>query len=123
MKRSKRKGCGYNMENKRFVSEIFNRKPLQWGLRGDPYLWDDLQKIFNTVEVPHKEETFLQELLSYIQLLIGGTLNQDSIIIVEHYNKGGMSGGSISGDFWFGKAIPLLIKRLQEINDEVKDTF
>lgn len=104
------------MENKRYVSEIFDSKPLQWGLRGDPYLWDDLQKVFNAVEVPHNEEAFLHELLSNIELLIGGTLNQDSIIFVEHYNKGGMSGGSISGDFWIRKAIPLLIKRLQEIN-------
>ena len=38
----KRIGCGYSMESKRYVSEIFVSKPLQWGLRGDPYLWDDL---------------------------------------------------------------------------------
>lgn len=26
------------------VSVIFNERPKSWGLRGDPYLWDDLDK-------------------------------------------------------------------------------
>lgn len=26
------------------LSLIFERKPRQWGLRGDPYLWDDMHK-------------------------------------------------------------------------------
>lgn len=28
------------------LSLIFERKPEQWGLRGDPYLWDEMRDLF-----------------------------------------------------------------------------
>ena len=27
------------------LSFIFEQKPMQWGLRGNPYLWDEMQEL------------------------------------------------------------------------------
>ena len=29
--------------HKNTVSELFNEEPRQWGLRGDPFLWDEMR--------------------------------------------------------------------------------
>jgi hypothetical protein len=31
------------------VSIIFQEPPSQWGLRGDPYLWNELETYFSNV--------------------------------------------------------------------------
>ena len=34
-----------------FVSSIFEETPKQWGLRGDPYLWEEMRNEFSAVPV------------------------------------------------------------------------
>lgn len=34
---------------------IFEEKPEQWGLRGDPYLWEDMKKEFTHRNVFRKK--------------------------------------------------------------------
>ena len=34
------------MSETRFLSEMFNIQPPSWGLRGDPYLWEDMKQAF-----------------------------------------------------------------------------
>lgn len=29
----------------KYLSFIFEKKPMRWGLRGDPYLWDENARI------------------------------------------------------------------------------
>jgi len=41
------------------VSIIFKSKPKRWGLRGDPYLWDELEKNFSTILFPCSKECFI----------------------------------------------------------------
>ena len=35
------------------ISEIFEKEPLQWGLRGDPYLWREMQLYFSSTPIPN----------------------------------------------------------------------
>ena len=41
-----------------FVSKIFKKRPEQWGLRGDPYLLDELENYFSNIKIPYPEEEF-----------------------------------------------------------------
>ncbi len=38
------------------VSEIFEEEPMQWGLRGDPFLWRELKDRFKNTEMPETPE-------------------------------------------------------------------
>ena len=38
------------------VSQVFDPKPEQWGLRGDPYLWDELKEKLEHVELPESQD-------------------------------------------------------------------
>ena len=101
-----------------FVSKIFEVRPEQWGLRGDPYLWDDMEEFFSRYTIPFLEERFVEEFLSTYEMFTGKPLdNQDNIYIAE-YSHGGMSSGRIDPSFWKEKALPLLLKRLIKLNVE-----
>ena len=34
------------------LSFIFEKKPMQWGLRGDSYLWDEMQESYISRDLP-----------------------------------------------------------------------
>ena len=42
----------------RFVGELFENEPKQWGLRGDQYLWRELRIKLATVELPLPAQSF-----------------------------------------------------------------
>ncbi|MGM0877343.1 MAG: hypothetical protein ACQEWV_22065 [Bacillota bacterium] len=101
------------------VSMIFEQKPDQWGLRGDPYLWDDLQNVFTTIPLLCSKSRFIQHFKKYFQELTNHPFKTDTDFFgVEKYAHGGMSSGGISIAFWEKKALPLLINRLQKVNKD-----
>ncbi|MCC3359137.1 hypothetical protein [Bacillus sp. REN16] len=99
------------------VSIIFEQKPEQWGLRGDPYLWDDLQTAFAMVPLPCSESQFTQLLKRYFEELTNHPFDSETdFFIVEKYAHGGISSGGISMEFWEMRALPLLMNRLKNEN-------
>ncbi|MFD3449765.1 hypothetical protein ACFDTO_34900 [Microbacteriaceae bacterium 4G12] len=98
------------------VSVIFNKKPEEWGLRGDPFLWNDLENAFSQVLLPCTEEEFMLKMNEYFLTLTGHDLEENNDFYVEQYNKGGMSSGYICPEFWRNELVPLLIQRLLEYN-------
>ena len=100
-----------------FVSAIFEEKPVQWGLRGDPYLWDEMKKEFSTVSITISLEEFVKEFKDVFERLTGMSLTSDSYIFLSKYAHGGMSNGQICGEFWIDKALPLLIERLKSLKN------
>lgn len=98
------------------VSIIFQEPPEQWGLRGDPYLWSDLEIYFSNGFFPCTEEHFMKEFYTAFEKLTGSKLESKEQIFVPQYNHGGMSGGMVDSTFWLDKALPLLINRLQKAN-------
>jgi hypothetical protein len=95
------------------VALIFRERPVQWGLRGDPYLWDDLENYFLNVCNPCSNEEFLKEFHIAFEQFTGNKLASSEYgIYIPRYNHGGMSGGKVSTEFWSEVAIPLLTERL-----------
>ena len=102
--------------NSIFVSMIFEEKPKQWGLRGDPYLWEEMRKEFATIPITISLEEFTKEFKDVFEKLTGTPLTSGGRIFLSKYAQGGISSGRICGEFWIVKALPLLLERLKEVN-------
>ena len=93
------------------ISELFEDEPVQWGLRGDPCLWEDLKGRLGSLPLPETPDDLQRLLYSAIKELTGNTLEGITPIRVERYDRGGMSSGMLSPEFWRETAIPLLVSR------------
>lgn len=99
------------------LTSIFDKHPDQWGLRGDPNLWAELQAHFRSNELPETVSEFRAQLEKLIEQLAGCDLDSDESVFVPRYDFGGMSSGHVSPEFWRETAIPLLCKRFQQTID------
>lgn len=97
------------------LSLIFERKPAQWGLRGDPYLWDEMHEVSISESLDIDEYGVAEFVSSYFEKVTGKPLTYDTKAYVERFAHGGMSSGSVSGSFWISKGIPLLIENLRRV--------
>lgn len=102
------------MEN--LVSIIFEEPPEKWGLRGDPYLWDDLKKYFKNKVFPYPKATLINDIHRIFEDITGEELGTREISHVPEYEHGGMSSGDLSHAFWHEKALPLILSRLDYYN-------
>lgn len=93
------------------VSEIFEKEPVQWGLRGDPFLWRELKEKMKGITMPSSVEA-LQALIEIeYEKSTGQSIHVMEIIGIERFKSRGMSSGCVSPEFWATKAIPLLLSR------------
>ena len=97
------------------LSVIFVNKPEQWGLRGDPYLWVEMQGIFAGESLDISERDLANEICEYYEKAVGVPLQYGSNKYVERFAHGGMSSGSVSGEFWICRGIPILIENFRKI--------
>lgn len=96
------------------IGDLFIPRLHSWGLRGDPYLWDDLARVFNQVPIPHSAETLSAMLeAAFFTLTAQPFQTMDGPFGVERYAHGGMSSGGISPEFWRDKAFPLILERFR----------
>lgn len=102
-----------------FVAAIFDEKPKQWGLRGDPYLWEEMKKAFSTTPLPISPEEFVKEFNSHFEKFTGMPLTREVRVYLPRYSHGGMSGGQVCGEFWIDKALPVLLERLKIAADSL----
>ncbi|MDO7874401.1 hypothetical protein Q5H93_06625 [Hymenobacter sp. ASUV-10] len=90
------------------LRQIFQPTPGQWGLRGDPYLWQELEQVFAQLQPPADPaaaDALLQAL--YINL-VGEAPAPGRPAFVARYAHGGMSSGQVDADFWLTRGFPLL---------------
>lgn len=99
----------------RDLSLIFENKPEQWGLRGDPYLWDEMRDIFGGESLDISERDLANEICEYYEKTVGEPLKYGSQVYVERFAHGGMSSGHICGEFWICRGIPMLIENFKKI--------
>lgn len=92
---------------------LFNPKPDQWGLRGDPSLWEEMRRSFETVGMPISAEEFIKNFNDLFEKFTGVPLTLDCQPSVSMYDRGGISGGQVSGAFWLKEALPMLLERLK----------
>ena len=97
------------------IASLFSPRPWQWGLRGDPYLWDEMRAYFGDTPLPEHSEALQTLLEAAFEALTGSPLNSEKDhIFVARLAHGGMSSGGVSFQFWRETAMPLLIERYNQ---------
>jgi hypothetical protein len=94
----------------KIFKDLFQHKPIQWGLRGDPHLWNDMQEKVADLPYPESEAELLTTLHHLFQQLTGAPITSTEYIFVERYNKGGMSSGLVSPQFWRETAVSHILQ-------------
>ena len=92
---------------------IFQPPPAQWGLRGDPYLWQELAQYFAGQSLPDSQPAFEAAIIEAVWQLTGNRLDEcEQWFYVARYNhQNGLSAGGVSCVFWRQTALPLLWQR------------
>lgn len=94
------------------VSCIMEPTPDRWGLRGDPFFWEELRQHFDKIPMPYDEWNLKLDIYRlFSQVTNGEWLSKAGYVFVAKYAHGGMSSGKLCGDFWRDEAIPLLMER------------
>lgn len=102
----------------KYVSDIFNEKPKQWGLNGDPYLWEELKQSLSDIVLPYSEFKFENKIVREFHKKVGSSLFSSKPVFVERYSNGGESSGYIDVETWRNKLIPKLINNLKKANEK-----
>lgn len=100
---------------KKNLSLIFERTPRQWGLRGDPYLWEEMKKNCERKSLDIDDYELAGYVCEFFKKMTGIQLTYEAEAHVGELAHGGMSSGMVSGSFWISKGIPLLIENLHKI--------
>jgi len=96
------------------LSQLFAKHPRQWGLRGDPWLWRDLEQCVDAAKQPANSDEFVAWLESEFGRLVGVPISHPEIVFAKKYAHGGMSGGCVNPKFWRETLLPLLRQRFEE---------
>ena len=99
------------MSNKATIADLFEPKPEQWGLRGDPYLWRETAQYFCDAPLPSSLIQLTAALEEAFLLLTNKSISFSGNFHIPRHSHGGMSSGHISTEFWRKRAIPLLLSR------------
>ena len=99
-----------------YVGALFEKQPGQWGLRGDPHLWAELQQNLAATLLPTTEDA-LKDILDVAYYNATGTyLIEGQDVTIPRLAHGGMSSGMVSGTFWRDRALPFLLERFRAEN-------
>lgn len=95
------------------VGDLFAREPVQWGSRGDPYVWAAMAERLADVPMP-SDWSELQVLLRQAFRDVVG-VEPDELApdanYLESVAHGGMSSGTVHIPTWRDRLIPILIDR------------
>ena len=91
---------------------VFQPPPPRWGLRGDPYLWQELAQALAARPLPSSPAAIDALLASCYLALVGEAPGAGRRTFVPRYAHGGMSSGYVDADFWLVQGLPLLKRRL-----------
>lgn len=94
------------------IVRLFEERPRQWGLRGDPHLWDEMGVFLADTPAPKTPDALASLIEETFQRLTGYALFTPDPFYVERLNHGGMSGGYVDPRFWRETVIPLFQQRL-----------
>ncbi|MCB1954132.1 MAG: hypothetical protein KDG55_00565 [Rhodocyclaceae bacterium] len=99
------------MGDRKTVGELFQPPPSRWGLRGDPYLWEELAKDLSATPLPKNFSALATTLEDSFERLSGHRLSDGREATVDRFKEAGSLFYQISLEFWRAKAFPLIIKR------------
>lgn len=90
------------------VAQLFEEEPLQWGLRGDPYLWQRMREHFAKTPLPAQVTELERQVTQAFLELTGRPLSTPEPFHMDELAHGGMSSGFVSPEFWREQGLPLL---------------
>lgn len=109
--------------NQQKLSNIFIKKPEQWGFRGDPFFWEDLKQYFDTIDMPYDEWELTKDIYRLFYEITRERLTLEATPYVEKYAHGGMSDGKVRGCFWIKQGIPFLMEEYHNWLSENQGTY
>ena len=95
---------------------LLSEKPDSWGLRGDPYLWDDLFEESKNVKIPNDRHEVINTFKNIFEEVTEEEYPLKEDVLIEKYKHGGMSQGIISSEFWNKTVIEIILKRFKALN-------
>jgi len=102
-----------DMQAEKTLAQLFQDKPSRWGLRGDPFLWEEMCGVLGEHAYPDTQEQLNLLLEQTFQRLTGRSIKEPRSVFVERYAHGGISSGHVDPQFWRDKAFPLLLERFR----------
>jgi O-acetyl-ADP-ribose deacetylase (regulator of RNase III) len=109
------------------VGSLFERDPVQFGQRGDAYLWRELRARFAETALPEHWFTVRTLITDAIEQLIGEPLtsrestawhDRTAAIHVPEFDPGhGMSAGMVHLPWWIRTGVPILLDRYAALRE------
>ena len=96
------------------LSNLFADEPLQFGLRGDKGLWKELENKFSAYKWKDEQQIF-KELKTEIERILDSSIEENKMLYIKRFAKGGMSSGKVSTSYWLRIGIPTLMARFRKI--------
>lgn len=99
------------------MSELFEREPEQWGLRGDPWVWAAMRTRLASTCVPPGTGAVQRLLLDTFAEVVGVDLSVDplpdelQLVHRDEPTRRGESSGFVDALRWQRRLIPLLVSR------------
>lgn len=103
------------MKTSKTIASLFEERPFRWGLRGDPFLWQEMRAHFDEIPLPASTRELAELIEAAFALLTGHPLSESEPFFIERFSHGGMSSGMVSPEFWRDKAIPMLQERFDDL--------
>jgi O-acetyl-ADP-ribose deacetylase (regulator of RNase III) len=109
------------------VGSLFERDPIQFGLRGDSYLWRELRARFADTPLPDSWFTVRTLITDAIEQVVGEspTSREDTpwhdstaATYVPEFDPGhGMSAGAVHLPWWIHTGVPILLDRYAALRE------
>lgn len=98
------------------VGALFAAQPERWGLRGDTYLWRELERHFADLPLPAAANDVPNIVASEIERWAGVAPSGDAApVYVSELDPGhGMSAGMVDLAWWASVALPMLEQRARQ---------
>jgi hypothetical protein len=107
------------------VADLFERSPLQFGSRGDSYLWHVMRTEFAGTPLPSSWFELREMLFTAVECAIHQPLNAEaespSVYVAEFDPGHGMSAGMVHMPWWVDTGIPILLDRFEAARGEAPD--
>ena len=95
------------------VADLFDPEPEQWGLRGDPWVWQALRDHLGESYLPPSIGEVEAMLYTAFNRLVAVDLATETApsVYPDAFAHGGMSSGQVHLETWRAVLLPLLIDR------------
>ena len=94
------------------LGDAFDVLPGQWGVRGDPHVWQAMRERLAHTPTPDTAEAVRAALLDAFNSIVDVDLDTETERYVRRneFDHGGMSGGMVDIEWWRTKGMPHLVE-------------